>query len=153
MNLEQYAYLAEIIASVAVVISLIFVALEVRKNTRQSEIANWSALVDRYNAVYRQTDDIELANLVARGRESYNDLSAGEKISFGHYLEQMCIANEASLVLAKDVLHQHQENLALFRKHIRFHLGFKGSREWYEEFDRVRGFPPRFAAAIREAIE
>jgi hypothetical protein len=40
MNLEQYAYVAEITASVAVVVSLIFVALEVRKNTRQSEIAN-----------------------------------------------------------------------------------------------------------------
>jgi hypothetical protein len=79
MNLEQYAYIAEIVASIAVVASLVFVALEIRKNTRQSEIANWNALVDRFNAVYLQTNDMELAKLVAKGRESYSALSDGEK--------------------------------------------------------------------------
>jgi hypothetical protein len=41
----------------------------------------------------------------------------------------------------------------MFRKHMRFHLGFKGSREWYDEFEKVRGFPPKVGVAIREAIE
>jgi len=27
-----------------------------------------------------------------------------------------------------------------------------GARGWYEEFERVRGFPPKLAEAIREAI-
>jgi hypothetical protein len=153
MSLEQYSYFAEIVASIAVVASLIFVAIEIKKNTRESELANYGSLVDRYIAVYKQTNDIELANLVAKGRESYDDLTEGEKISFGHYLEQMCIANEANLVFAEAMVHEYDVNLALFRKHMRFHLGFKGSREWYDEFDRLRGFPPKFGAAIREAIE
>ena len=153
MTLEQYSYVAEIIGSGAVIASLIFVALEVRKNTRESALANWSSLVDRFNAVYRQTDDLELANLVAKGRQSYFDLSDGEKIAFGHYLEQMCIANESMLVLARNQVHDKEASLGLFRKHIRFHLGFKGSREWYDEFDRLRGFPRDFRAAIEEALD
>jgi len=153
MTLEQYSYVAEIIGSGAVIASLIFVALEIRKNTRESELANWSSLVDRYNAVYSQTDDIQLANLVAKGRKSYADLSEGEKISFGHYLEQVCIANESMLVLAQHQVHDKDANLELFRKHIRFHLGFKGSREWYDEFDKLRGFPRDFRAAINKALE
>ena len=153
MSLEQYSYLAEIIASIAVVASLLFVALEIRKNTRESELANYGSVVDRYMAVYRRTDNIELANLVAKGRESYSDLSEGEKISFGHYLEQMCIANEGILVLSEELNTDRDANLALFRKHIRYHLGFVGSREWYDEFEKVRGFPPQFAASIRDAIE
>ena len=153
MSLEQYAHIAEIVASIAVVASLVFVSLEIRKNTRQSEIANWNALVNRFNAVYLQTNDMQLANLVAKGRESYSALSDGEKISFGHYLEQLCIANEGSLVMAEDVVHSRDENLELFRKHIGYHLGFKGSREWYEEFSRVRGFRPKLASAINDALE
>ena len=104
-------------------------------------------------SVYRQTDDIELANLIAKGRESYRNLTDGEKISFGHYLEQMCMANESILVFAEYLVHGQDANLALFRKHIRYHLGFRGSREWYDEFERVRGFPPKFAEAIHEAID
>ncbi len=138
---------------IAFVASLIFVALEIRKNTRESEIANWGTIADRFNTVYSQTNDIQLANLVAKGRKSYSDLSDGEKISFGHHLEQMCIANQAFLILAKDQVHESDINLTMFRKHMRFHLGFKGSREWYEEFEKVRGFPPKVGAAIREAIE
>jgi len=153
MSLEQYSYFAEIIASIGVVASLIFVAFEIRKNTRETQLANHDSVVERYMSVYRQTDDIELANLVAKGRESYSNLTEGEKISFGHYLEQMCMANESILVFAGDLVHEHDANLALFRKHIRYHLGFKGSREWYEEFEKERGFPPKFAAAIREAID
>jgi len=152
MNLQQYSYFAEIIASIAVVASLLFVAFEIRKNTRESEIANWGTIADRFNSVYRQTDDAQLANLVAKGRESYNDLSDGEKISFGHYLEQMCIANQAFVILAGDQVHESDTNLAMFRKHMKFHLGFKGSREWYDEFERERGFPPKISAAIRDAI-
>jgi len=153
MSLEQYSYFAEIIASFAVVASLIFVALEIRKNTRESEIANWGTIADRFNAVYSQTDDVQLANLIAKGRESYSNLSDGEKIAFGHYLEQICIANQAFLILAKDQVHASDTNLSMFRKHMRFHLGFKGSREWYDEFEKLRGFPPEIGSAIRDAIE
>ncbi len=124
MSLEQYSYFAEVIASIAVVASLIFVALEVRKNTRESEITHWGSVVDRFNAVYRQTENIQLANLVAKGRESYDGL-----------------------------VDERDAYVALFRKHMRYHLGFKGSKEWYDEFERVRGFPPKLAKAIREAID
>ena len=153
MSLEQYSYFAEIIASIGVVASLIFVAFEIRKNTRESELANHDSVLQRYMSVYSQTDNIEFANLVAKGRQSYSNLTDGEKISFGHYLEQMCMANESILVFAENLVHERDANLALFRKHIRYHLGFKGSREWYDEFERVRGFPPTFAMAIREAID
>jgi len=83
----------------------------------------------------------EYANLVAKGRKSYRDLSEGERISFGHYLEQVCIANESMLIFAQAHVHERESNLTLFRKHMRFHLGFKGAREWFDEFESQRGFP------------
>jgi hypothetical protein len=152
MTLEGYAHIADIVASVAVVVSLLFVAIELRKSTREAHMANWGALVDRFNAVYQQTNDIQLAELIARGRRSYAELSDGEKISFGHYLEQMCIANEGNLIFSDDIVHDRNVNEAIFRKHMQYHLGFRGAREWFEEFESVRGFPPRLGDAIRKAI-
>ena len=153
MNLDGLASLAEIVSSLGVIASLIFVAWEIRKNTAQTRLANYGSLVDRYNAVYAQTDDIELAGLIARGRKSYRDLSDAERISFGHYLEQVCIANESMLIFAQAHVHDRESNLALFRKHIRFHLGFPGAREWFDEFERQRGFPEPFMREIHKAID
>ncbi|MGD2130427.1 MAG: hypothetical protein PVJ17_14085 [Lysobacterales bacterium] len=153
MTITELADLAEIVSGFGVIASLIFVALEIRKGTAQSKLANWASLVDRYNAVYSQTDDIALANLVAKGRKSYRDLTEGEKISFGHYLEQLCIANEALLVYAQTMVHGKEDALAVFRKQISFHLGFKGSREWLEDFESERSFPAPLMRAIHQAID
>lgn len=58
MSTTELANYAEIVAGFGVTASLIFVALEIRKGTAQSKLANWASLVDRYNAVYSQTNDI-----------------------------------------------------------------------------------------------
>ena len=153
MDLVQITVFAELFAAVGVIASLIFVAFEIRKNAAQTRQANWGNAADRFNAVYSQTDDIELAKLVVKGRQSYHDLSEAEKVSFGHYLEQICIAIEALLVHGESLAHGREVMMALAKKHLAFHLGFPGSRQWYDEFDQQRGYPPAMREFIREAIQ
>ena len=153
MSLAELAVIAELVAAAGVIASLIFVALEIRKNTAQTRQANWGNAADRFNAVYAQTDDINLAELVVKGRHSYHDLSEAEKLSFGHYLEQLCISIEALLVHGQSLAHGQEAMLALAKKHLAFHLGFPGSRQWYEEFDKQRGYPPVMREFIRDAIQ
>ena len=153
MNLAQITVLAELLAAAGVIASLIFVAFEIRKNATQARQANWGNAADRFNAVYSQTGDIELAKLVVKGRQSYHDLSEAEKVSFGHYLEQICIAIEALLVHGESLAHGREVMMALAKKHLAFHLGFPGSRQWYDEFDQQRGYPPAMREFIREAIQ
>ena len=152
MTIAEYASLAEIVASLGVIASLLFVGFQIRQSIAQTKLVNYGSLVDRFNAVYAQTDDIQLANLLVKGRKSYRDLAEAEKIAFGHYLEQICICCETLLILARAHVHDQEVNFALFRKHIRFHLGFKGAREWFDEFESVRGFPASYMREIREAI-
>ena len=153
LSLAQVTTLAELFAAVGVIASLIFVAFEIRRNTAQTRQANWGNAADRFNAVYAQTDDMELAKLVIKGRQSYHDLSEAEKLSFGHYLEQLCIAIQALLVHGESLAHGREAMLGLAKKHLAFHLGFPGSREWYEEFDKQRGYPPAMREFVREAIQ
>jgi hypothetical protein len=153
MDIAQITVLAELLAAAGVIASLIFVAFEVRKNTAQTRQANWGNAADRFNAVYAQTDDIELAKLVVKGRQSYHDLSEAEKVSFGHYLEQLCIAIEALLVHGESLAHGREAMMVLAKKHLAFHLNFPGARQWYDEFDQQRGYPPAMREFIKEAIQ
>ena len=153
MDLAQITVLAELFAAAGVIASLIFAAFEIRKNAAQTRQANWGNAADRFNAVYSQTGDIELAKLVVKGKQSYHDLSEAEKVSFGHYLEQICIAIEALLVHGESLAHGREVMMALAKKHLAFHLGFPGSRQWYDEFDQQRGYPPAMREFIREAIQ
>jgi hypothetical protein len=129
MTLAQITVLAELLAAVGVIASLMFVAFEIRKNTAQMRQANWGNAADRFNAVCAQTDDIELAKLVVKGRQSYHDLSEAEKVSFGHYLEQLCIAIEALLVHGESLAHGREVMMALAKRHLAFHLGFPGAKQ------------------------
>ena len=153
MTLSALAELSQIVASLGVIVSLVVVALELRKNTAQSKLSNYSDMINRYNTVYAITNDIRMAELIVRGRQSYKSLSEAEKISFGHYLEQICIANESSLIYDDSLVHQKGLSSSLWAKHIRYHLGFPGSREWFDEFEQLRGFPPTYMRSIHGAID
>jgi len=110
-------------------------------------------MINRYNTVYSITNDIAMSELIVRGRQSYAALSDAEKISFGHYLEQICIANESSLIYDDSVVHKKGLSSTLWARHIRFHLGFPGAREWFDEFAQQRGFPDTYMSAIRTVLD
>lgn len=60
-----------------------------------------------------------------------------------------------SLLLVAGEIHKNtaQSMKALFEKHVRFHLGFPGAREWWEQLRIERGFPEAITEAIDRAIE
>jgi hypothetical protein len=153
MTLAALADLSQVIASLGVVVTLIFVGMELRKSTAQSRLSNYSEMINRYNAVYAITNDIAMSELIVRGRQSYAALSEAEKLTFGHYLEQVCIANESSLVYDDSIVHQKGLSSSLWARHIRFHLGFPGSREWFDEFEEQRGFPSTYMSAIHSVLD
>jgi len=152
MTLSELSEVSQVVASLGVIVSLVFVALELRKNTAQSKLSNYSDLINRYITVYAITNDADMSELIVRGRQSYMALSEAEKLSFGHYLEQICAANESSLIYDDSVVHQKGLSSTLWAKHIRYHLGFPGAREWFEEFEQQRGFPPTYMSAIHSVL-
>jgi hypothetical protein len=74
------------------------------------------------------------------------------RISFDHYLETLCIANEGALVFGKNFTRNQEAMTDHFNKHIRFHLSLNGSREWWTQFKIERGLPHELTAAIERAI-
>ena len=88
MSLSVLASLADVIAAVAIVVSLIFVGYELQQNRKQAELANWRAVLDTLVEYKGLTHDPAFAEFVVRSHSDYDALSTAEKLRFGLYLEQ-----------------------------------------------------------------
>ena len=144
--------LAQLIAAIGVILSMLTVAKQINDNTRQARLTNWGVLSERYMSVYRQTSDLNLADVIIRGHNDFNSLNESEQLAFGHFLENICIANEGALVMANSITRGREGMVALFERHMSWHLSSKGGQERFKKFQQERGFPGDLTRAINNAI-
>jgi len=96
MTLEQFNFIAEIVASLAVIASLIYIGLEIRQNTGATQAAAAQAYVDTMsNNVGLINSSSNLADVLHRGTNGLSNLENGEIIQFGAFLDQNFITFEA----------------------------------------------------------
>ena len=84
MNWQAIGTLAEIIGALAVVVSLIYVAIQIRQNTCESRTQRAQALMSANsdgNALIASTPD--LAKIVQTGMGDFNALTEDEQFRFG----------------------------------------------------------------------
>jgi hypothetical protein len=143
---------AQLIAAIGVMLSMLTVAKQISDNTKQARLTNWGVASERYMSVYRQAGDLNLADVIVRGHKGFESLTEAEQLAFGHFLENMCIANEGALVMANSVPRGKEGMVALFERHIRWHLGSKGGQEWFKKFQQERGFPDDLTRSIHKAM-
>ena len=90
MNWEVLSTLAEVIGAAAVVVSLIYLGVQIRQNTRQVEeqakgqrFAVLGVLGDQWRGFRSNvTSDPRAANIWRRGNEDLSQLEADERVSF-----------------------------------------------------------------------
>ena len=85
MNWEAAGTIGEIIGSIAVVVSLIYVSLQIKHANRQSEIDALRHTWDNLNTFCdRLSESVETASVVTRGRASLKSLDENETLIFEH---------------------------------------------------------------------
>jgi hypothetical protein len=83
MTLNDLANLGQIIGALAVVISLIYVALQIRQNTNAIRSATAQTVHEHFaNWYHLIAADAELAQIAANGLRDYASLSEKEKVRF-----------------------------------------------------------------------
>ena len=83
MNLNDLANLGQIIGAVAVVISLFYVASQIRQNTNAVRSATAQTVHEHFaNWYHLVAADDELAQIAANGLRDYESLSETEKVRF-----------------------------------------------------------------------
>lgn len=152
MALEQYYMLAQIIASVAVVGSLLFLGSEVRQNARQTRLSNWESSIDRFNTLWSRTNDVGLADIIVRGRKGLSGLTEAENLTFYNYYEELVISYESMAMTGDHPTATTKQLVGLATKHLRYHFSFPGVQQWWLVWSKNAGPPPVMTALINEAI-
>ncbi len=87
MDLAYYANLAEIFGTVAIVVSLVYVAVQIRQNTRTTRLAtgqNISRDLREANAIV--ASDANMAEILLKGVENEVELTRAERLRLYFYL-------------------------------------------------------------------
>ncbi len=89
MPLDQLANIAEISAAVLLIVSLIYVAVQIKQNTAATQAATGQAFVNTMNGyVGLINSSPTLADILHRGANGLSNLKNGEVIQFGAFVDQ-----------------------------------------------------------------
>ncbi len=151
MTLEEFNYIAEIIGSIAVIASLIYVALQVRQNTAATQAATGQAYVDSMNEYVGLINaSSNLADILHRGANGISNIKGGEIIQFGAFLDQCFITFEAFYFQWKaGVLDSRL--WSIYRHSIADLLVQPGQQQWWET--RRHWYDKEFQEYINEVME
>lgn len=140
MNWEAVGAIAEALGAIAIFVSLVYVAIQIRQNTEQSaRTAEASALA----AFERNIDSgnrlrellilhPEVAQLLLTGYESYKELTAAEKFRFG-MLQRNIFASVQAAFVRHMMVGQDPRNLEGIADLVDSILINRGAREWLAE--------------------
>jgi len=133
MNWDALGAVGEIVSALAVVGTLIFLALQIRQNTNAVKAQTFTALSDRMSQSNAGPLNEYMARVIRQGRDSYHDLSEENKVSFSYWMLDRLMVYEllvsAPEATSPEIVDGCNRNL----KHL---FGSNGVREWWELRDR-----------------
>ena len=154
MNWEAIGTIGEIIGSIAVVISLVYVSLQIRHANKQSEIDAFRHTWENLN----QLCDVfgsskETASIINRGRASLASLDDDEYLIFEHIHLRLLNTLESWYLQVTQTSKPggyQDSQLANLSGIAAGYLGFPGTRELW---DRLRDYFVPIAGVVDAALE
>ncbi len=113
MTIQDWGAIGELVGGVAVIVTLIYLALQVRQNTRQfsrtveaTQLAAFERNVESGNRI-RELLLLhpDLIALLLKGYDSYKELDTSEKVRFGMLLRNIFSAAQGAYVRQLSVEH------------------------------------------------
>ncbi|MCH7916207.1 MAG: hypothetical protein IH856_24755 [Deltaproteobacteria bacterium] len=90
MDLQYLANLSELVGGVVVVLSLIYIAVQVRQNTQAQRTENYSRAQDRLAAIQSMlAQDGEISLIVSKGALDTSKLTPQERIRFTWFMYEV----------------------------------------------------------------
>ena len=157
MNWEAVGAIAEAIGVIAIFVSLVYVAVQIRQSTHQfsrsveaTQLAAFEANIESGNRM-RELLLLhpDLADLMMRGFESYNGMDKSEKFRFGMLLRNILSSMQGAYIRQLSVNHDPLEFEGSARVLDEI-LTYRGTREWLET--NTPDWRPAFRALVDERL-
>ena len=135
VDLLELGALAQIVGAIAIIISLFFVLIELRKNLQQHLLSNTLARsIEVEKMHYRQMDE-SMADLIVKGRKLYNNLNENEKIRLESYLlQKLAIYSRGYAIAAASAYGQPTQHLKdRIKTNAQEFLSYQGIKECYKD--------------------
>ena len=80
MNLAELASIGEIVSSIAVIISLVYLAMQIRQNTEAERTSTYQSIVSDFGALNNNMASTpELSDMFVRGLENFEQFNPDER--------------------------------------------------------------------------
>jgi hypothetical protein len=157
MSIQEWAAIAEIVGAVAVVASLVYLAVQIRQNThglsmslKSTELAAFERNVDagnRIREIFILNPDI--SELFVRGKSSYTDLRSSDKIRFGMLLSNVFSAFQGAYI--RQLTYDNDpESFAGSERLLDSYIRYSGVRDWLSSNNP--DWRPQFAALVQQRV-
>ena len=89
MSFEQISYLAQIVASIGVILSLIFVGLQIKQNTRALQRAEHNSTMEQWTVIRQAiAQNRDIAELMTAGLSGERALDAADQLRLDQMLQE-----------------------------------------------------------------
>jgi hypothetical protein len=146
MSLEDLGNIGEFVAAVAVVVSLVYLAWQIRQNTewtRRSTYGSMKQDIQNFRAMVVQDSDV--ARLHRDGLKDLHSLDEYERWRFGALMQHLFSHLEDLFRFRGDATFDYRD------EEIRWMAGQPGAREWWKVAKRL--YHPEFQSYIDTLLE
>lgn len=150
-NLESLANLGEIIGAITVVVSLIYLAVQVRQNTQAQQTENFSRALDRVAAIQATlSQDAETSVIFSKGVSDPSALTSRERMQFTWTMYELFGAFEF-MFLAWKTNAMPEEIWQRWSSAVAWWLSYSGVKTWWKV--RPIPFSKSFTSYVESLLE
>jgi hypothetical protein len=150
MTIQDWGAVGEMIGGLAIIVSLIYVGLQIKQNTKATQVATSQAFIDMHSVVILPIAcDKEFRDIYWRGLNGLSNLQGSETAAFGAWTVQALRAWESFYFQWK--AGAFDDHLwSGFRTQLGDLFGYAGMREMWKM--RSHQFSEEFHVVVAEAI-
>jgi hypothetical protein len=151
MNLQSLANIGEIIGAIVVILSLVYVAIQVRQNTEAQRTENYARALERVAAIQSTlSQDSEISLIFSKGVVDTSKLTPQEKVRFTWSLYETFGAFEF-MFLASKTGSIVEEVWSRWSAAIAWWLTFPGVQAWWKA--RPLPFTDSFTSFVESLLK
>jgi len=151
MSLQDLGSLGEFVGGIAVLVTLIYLAVQLRQGNKLNQSASIRTFMHEYNDTLAQVKDPEFTKLLRRGSKDFDGLSRNDQFRVAAWLERMLRTSFAGFVTDP-----RRENPVTDVVNVTFGtlVRLPGFQQWWRQYSAAwKVFAPDYVRKVEEFAE